>query len=235
MRTRSSNFRMATLFANPKRQFQARRDISPAPIHNIYYFYNGLKGQTQRFVDSNGLIHGLTASEALKSIQELADHSHKWHNVESEKNTPTPFGMITDKLNALNHEMDELGEDVHKINTNGGKKSLHEEIKSIRTSEISYEKSYPKSNIHPTNLNDTFIHYLKESCKRPDVLNEWVKKFMINTKMNLKDHDSSIKRLEENVNRLTQLISTHNLTNQECAIKLEHASQKPTLKVETFS
>ncbi|GJX91108.1 homeodomain-like protein [Tanacetum coccineum] len=40
-------------------------------------FYNGLKGQTRRTVDSNGLISGLTTSEALKSIQELADHSHK--------------------------------------------------------------------------------------------------------------------------------------------------------------
>ncbi|GJT10477.1 hypothetical protein Tco_0857519 [Tanacetum coccineum] len=185
-------------------------------------------GQTRRIVDSNGLITGLTASEVLKSIQELAEHSYKWHNEESEKNTPTLFGIITEKLKALNHEMDELKIDVRKINTNGEKKSLHEEIKSIRTSEISYDKSYPKPNIHPTNLKDTFEHYLKESCKRQDVLNEWMKKFMINTEMNLNDHDSSIKRLEENINHLAQLISTHNLTNQECAIKLEPASEKPT-------
>ncbi|GKE68240.1 hypothetical protein Tco_1526312, partial [Tanacetum coccineum] len=196
-------------------------------------FYNGLKGQTRRIVDSNGLIPGLTASEALKSIQKLADHSHKWHNEES-KNTPTPFGIIAEKLKAVNHEMNELRVDVHKINTNKEMKNLHEEIKSIRTSEISYDKSSPKSNIHPTNLKDTFEHYLKESCKRQDVLNEWMKKFMINTEINLKNHDSSIKRLEENVNHLVQLISTHNLTNQECAIKLEPVSEKPTLKVETF-
>ncbi|GKD53308.1 hypothetical protein Tco_1286695 [Tanacetum coccineum] len=131
--------------------------------------------------------------------------------------------------------MDKIRVDVCKINTNGEEKSLHEEIKSIRTSEISYEKSYPKSNIHPTNLKDTFEHYLKQSCKRKDVLNEWMKKFMINTEINLKDHDSSLKRLEENVNHLAQLISTHNLTNQECAIKLELAREKPTLKVEIFT
>ncbi|GJX53741.1 hypothetical protein Tco_0282110 [Tanacetum coccineum] len=79
--------------------------------------YNELKGQTRRIVDSNGLTLGLTALNALKSIQELADHSHKWHNKES-KNTPTPFGIITEKLKALNHEMDELRVDVRKINTN---------------------------------------------------------------------------------------------------------------------
>ncbi|GJX11701.1 hypothetical protein Tco_0201560 [Tanacetum coccineum] len=308
---------MATPFANPERQFRARRDTSPAPIHNIYTFYESessesesedvgeidiktltleqyltlnntrrrisnpenatfeIKGQFLRVFrkttfsgssTKNAIEHigkvlevaslintndsallrvfpltlvgvakiWLTASKALKSIQELVVHSHKWHNEES-KNTSTPFGIIAEKLKALNHEMDELRVDVRKINMNGEMKSLHEEIKSIRTSKVSYNKSSPKSNIHPTNLKDTFEHYLKESRKRQDVLNEWMKKFMINTEINLKNHDSSIKRLEENVNHLVQLISTHNLTNQECAIKLEPASEKPTLKVETFA
>ncbi|GJW54846.1 homeodomain-like protein [Tanacetum coccineum] len=43
----------------------------------ISTFYNGLKGQTRRIVDSNGLIPGLTTLESLRSVQELADHSHK--------------------------------------------------------------------------------------------------------------------------------------------------------------
>ncbi|GJV51450.1 homeodomain-like protein [Tanacetum coccineum] len=216
---------MATPFANPERQFRTRRDTSLAPIHNIYTFYESESSESE----SKDV-----ASEALKSIQVLTDHSHKWHNEES-KNTLTPFGIIAKKLKALNHEMDELRVDVRKINTNEERKSLHEEIKSIRTSEISYNKSSPKSNIYPTNLKDTFEYYLKESCKRQDFVNEWMKKFIINTEINLKNHYSSIKRLEENVNHLVQLISTHNLTNQECAIKLKPAREKPTLKVETFA
>ncbi|GJX43734.1 hypothetical protein Tco_0260410, partial [Tanacetum coccineum] len=39
MRTRRSKAGMVTPFANPKRQFRARREVSPAPIHNIYTFY----------------------------------------------------------------------------------------------------------------------------------------------------------------------------------------------------
>nr|GEW49503.1 hypothetical protein [Tanacetum cinerariifolium] len=39
MRTRRSKARTVTLFAYPKRQFQARREASPAPFHNIYSFY----------------------------------------------------------------------------------------------------------------------------------------------------------------------------------------------------
>ncbi|GJX62558.1 homeodomain-like protein [Tanacetum coccineum] len=187
---------MATPFANPERQFRARRDTSPTPIHNIYTFYETESSESESKdieeidIETLTLEHYLNLnnipSEALKSIQELADHSHKWHNVERENNTPTPFGIITVKLKALNHEMDTLRVD-------------------------------------------------KESCKRQDVLNELMKKFMINTEMNLKYHGSLIKRLEENVNHLAQLISTHNLTNQECAIKLKPASEKPTLKVETFA
>ncbi|GJZ06495.1 putative reverse transcriptase, RNA-dependent DNA polymerase [Tanacetum coccineum] len=39
MKTRRSKARMVTPFDNPKRQFQARREVSPTPIHNIYSFY----------------------------------------------------------------------------------------------------------------------------------------------------------------------------------------------------
>ncbi|GJR21753.1 putative RNA-directed DNA polymerase, eukaryota, reverse transcriptase zinc-binding domain protein [Tanacetum coccineum] len=38
---------MATPFANPERQFQARRDTSPAPIHNIYTFYESESSESE--------------------------------------------------------------------------------------------------------------------------------------------------------------------------------------------
>ncbi|GKD65593.1 hypothetical protein Tco_1307701 [Tanacetum coccineum] len=39
MRTRRSKTGTVTLFANPERRFQARREVLPAPIHNIFTFY----------------------------------------------------------------------------------------------------------------------------------------------------------------------------------------------------
>ncbi|GJR07204.1 hypothetical protein Tco_0530188 [Tanacetum coccineum] len=39
MKTRRSKARTVTPFANPERQFRARREVSPTPIHNIYSFY----------------------------------------------------------------------------------------------------------------------------------------------------------------------------------------------------
>ncbi|GKB10698.1 ribonuclease H-like domain-containing protein [Tanacetum coccineum] len=38
---------MATPFANPERQFQARRDTSPAPIHNINTFYESESSKSE--------------------------------------------------------------------------------------------------------------------------------------------------------------------------------------------
>nr|GEU43875.1 hypothetical protein [Tanacetum cinerariifolium] len=39
MRTKRSKARMVTLLINLERQIRARREVSPAPIHNIYSFY----------------------------------------------------------------------------------------------------------------------------------------------------------------------------------------------------
>ncbi|GKA17941.1 hypothetical protein Tco_0697778 [Tanacetum coccineum] len=37
--TRSSNTKVLTPFANPERQFQNRKDVTPIAVHNIYSFY----------------------------------------------------------------------------------------------------------------------------------------------------------------------------------------------------
>ncbi|GKA13249.1 hypothetical protein Tco_0692895 [Tanacetum coccineum] len=46
MRTRRSKAGTVTPFANPERQFRARREVSPAPIHNIYTFYESKSSES---------------------------------------------------------------------------------------------------------------------------------------------------------------------------------------------
>ncbi|GKE12373.1 hypothetical protein Tco_1415924 [Tanacetum coccineum] len=46
MKTRGSKARTVTPFANPEIQFQARREVSPAPIHNIYSFYESQSSES---------------------------------------------------------------------------------------------------------------------------------------------------------------------------------------------
>ncbi|GJW56995.1 putative reverse transcriptase domain-containing protein, partial [Tanacetum coccineum] len=83
-----------------------------------------------KILESRGLITRLTASEALESIQEKADHSHRWHKEESSSNS---FSTITEKLKILNHDMSDLREEIHKINQKPNMEFHHEEVKSIRT------------------------------------------------------------------------------------------------------
>ncbi|GJV43128.1 hypothetical protein Tco_1427664 [Tanacetum coccineum] len=269
MRTRRSKAGTVTPFANPERQFRARREVSPAPIHNIYTFYESessesdtknvyiktltleqylaldlnntrkrftcpdnstfevkgqllrelrkisfsgnptdsavehisnvleiasifnaqehtlvqvfpitLKGIAKRWfertsiesVDSNGLIPGLTASDALKSIQKLAEHSHKRHCKENHMTTPDPFRIITEKLKLLNHEMEDLKVDFRKLNTDDDRKRYYAEVKIIRSSKIDYDKTYTKLSNRPTNLRDKFEQCLKESGERQAII-----------------------------------------------------------------
>ncbi|GKB11427.1 hypothetical protein Tco_0845350 [Tanacetum coccineum] len=61
-------------------------------------------------------IKGLTTTRALLTIQEMVDHSHKWHDEErrGEYNS-NRMNTIIDKLKILNHDMRNLNENVHTI------------------------------------------------------------------------------------------------------------------------
>ncbi|GJX32119.1 putative reverse transcriptase, RNA-dependent DNA polymerase [Tanacetum coccineum] len=127
--------------------------------------------------------------------------------------TLDPLRVITEKLKLLNHEIEELRVDFRKLYTDDDRKSYYAEIKSMQSSKINYDKTYTKPSNRPTNLKDKFKQCLKESGKRQEIQNEWMKKIMISTDLSLKNHDFSIKRLEQKVNHLAQLISTHKPKN----------------------
>ncbi|GJS65563.1 retrovirus-related pol polyprotein from transposon TNT 1-94 [Tanacetum coccineum] len=77
---------------------------------------------------------------------------------------------------------------------------------------LNYEMEELKVDFRKLNTDDDRkSYYDEESGERQAIQNEWIKKIMISTYLSLKNHDSSIKRLEQKVNHLAQLISTHNL------------------------
>ncbi|GJU00469.1 putative reverse transcriptase domain-containing protein [Tanacetum coccineum] len=83
-------------------------------------------------LDSRGLTTGLTAAEALESIKEIVEHSHRWHKEESDKKMSiNSLSTITDKLQNLNHDMNNLRENIHKINLKSNMEFRHEEVKSL--------------------------------------------------------------------------------------------------------
>ncbi|GJT05352.1 retrovirus-related pol polyprotein from transposon TNT 1-94 [Tanacetum coccineum] len=49
-------------------------------MQEVISFYKGLDVPTRQILDSKGAIPSMKAVDAKKAIQEMADHSQKWHN-----------------------------------------------------------------------------------------------------------------------------------------------------------
>ncbi|GJT43480.1 hypothetical protein Tco_0952195 [Tanacetum coccineum] len=76
----------------------------------------GLETSTRQMLDSRGPILGLTVIRALVTIQEMADHSYKWHEGRDNREcNSTRMSTITEKLKSLNREIHNLKENVYTI------------------------------------------------------------------------------------------------------------------------
>ncbi|GKC84111.1 putative reverse transcriptase domain-containing protein [Tanacetum coccineum] len=162
-RSRKDITKVFTPFANPERQFQSRKDITPIAVHNMYSFYESESSESESAdlneIDIETLTleqylaqnHnnsksrcGLTATEAMESIQEIVEHSHRWHRAESDKKTNS-LSTITDKLKNLNHERNNLRVNIHKINLKSNIEFPYEEVKlNARCSAVFQNKLPPK-------------------------------------------------------------------------------------------
>ncbi|GKB18234.1 hypothetical protein Tco_0852157 [Tanacetum coccineum] len=118
-------------------------DINSHQKVNI--FYNGLGTMNRQLLYSQGLIPGMTPAQALTAIQTMVDHSQKWHDGTSSRNTKGSsnyegFATIVNKLENLGRDMKKLKENVHTIQVGcqicGGAYldkdcPLNEEVKSM--------------------------------------------------------------------------------------------------------
>nr|GEZ19634.1 hypothetical protein [Tanacetum cinerariifolium] len=74
-------------YGNVEKVWERYNDILyKCPTHNlnnyqkVSIFYKGLEIPTRRMLDFCRPTPGMTATEALVAIQEMIDHSHKWHD-----------------------------------------------------------------------------------------------------------------------------------------------------------
>ncbi|GJY48682.1 ribonuclease H-like domain-containing protein [Tanacetum coccineum] len=76
------------------------------PLHDlncqqkVHIFYTGLDISTCKILDSNGFIPLMTPTQALESIQVMADHSHDWYD---ETTTRERINNVLDNVDAI-HE-----------------------------------------------------------------------------------------------------------------------------------
>ncbi|GJR98421.1 zf-CCHC domain-containing protein [Tanacetum coccineum] len=79
----------------------------------VILFYKGLDVPTRQILDSKGAIPSMKAADAKKAIQDMADHSQKWHN---ETSTRTRSTDTSDGLAAIQAQLNNLGREIKKVN-----------------------------------------------------------------------------------------------------------------------
>ncbi|GKA01755.1 hypothetical protein Tco_0674420, partial [Tanacetum coccineum] len=81
-------------------------------LHEVVLFYNGLDVPTRQILDSRGVIPLKTTADAKVAIQEMAEHSQKWHNETSR----TKSTESSDGLAAIQAQLNNLGREIKKVN-----------------------------------------------------------------------------------------------------------------------
>ena len=84
----------------------------------VNLFYKGINIPTRQMLDSQGPIPGKTPVESLDSIQDLADHSQKWHEDSSSRFTEGNrecMSVLTNNFENLVREIKMIKENIHAI------------------------------------------------------------------------------------------------------------------------
>nr|GEZ27844.1 hypothetical protein [Tanacetum cinerariifolium] len=83
----------------------------------VILFYKGLDVPTRQILESKGVVPMMKAANAKKVIQEMADHSQKWHNGTSTRcrssDTSDGLATIQAQLNNLRREIKKVNEKVY--------------------------------------------------------------------------------------------------------------------------
>ncbi|GKB96741.1 hypothetical protein Tco_0982878, partial [Tanacetum coccineum] len=86
-------------------------------MQEVILFYKGLDVPTRQILDSKGVVPKLSAADAKKAIQEMVDHSQKWHDGISTRNksinTSDRFAAVQAQLNNLSREIKKVNERVY--------------------------------------------------------------------------------------------------------------------------
>ncbi|GKC75602.1 hypothetical protein Tco_1126376 [Tanacetum coccineum] len=82
-------------------------------ILEVILFYKGLDVSTRQILDSKGAIPSMTATDAKRAIQDMADYSQKWYNRTS---TRTRSTNTSNRLVAIQAQLNNLGREIKRVN-----------------------------------------------------------------------------------------------------------------------
>ncbi|GJX55930.1 gag-pol polyprotein [Tanacetum coccineum] len=82
-------------------------------MQEVISYYKGLDVPTRKILDSKGVIPSMKVADAKKAIQDMDDHSKKWHNGMSTRCRSTE---TSDGLAAIQAQLNNLGREIKKVN-----------------------------------------------------------------------------------------------------------------------
>ncbi|GJW18722.1 hypothetical protein Tco_0026158 [Tanacetum coccineum] len=162
------------------------------PLHDlncqqkVHIFYTGLDISTRKILDSNGFIPLMTPTQALESIQVMADHSHNWYD---ETTTRERINDVLDNVDAIHESF--KGEHLTK------EYPLKKEDEAIKHSK------YMES------LEETIIKFCEDTIKKQTTDNERMRKILENTESNIRALKTRTKNLQEKAYQLTHKVLTN--------------------------
>ncbi|GKC25040.1 ribonuclease H-like domain-containing protein, partial [Tanacetum coccineum] len=150
------------------------------PLHDlncqqkVHIFYTRLDIPTcRKILDSNGFIPLMTPTQALESIQVMADHSHNWYD---ETTTRERINDVLDNVDAIHESF--KGEHLTK------EYPLKKEDKAIKHSK------YMES------LEETIIKVCEDTIKKQTTDDERMRKILENTESNIRALKARTKNLQ---------------------------------------
>ena len=86
-------------------------------MQEIILFYQALDVPTRQQLDSKGAVPQMSAVDARNAIQEVVDHSQKWHDGTSTRTKSTDtsdgYAAIKAQLNKLSRDLKKVDEKVY--------------------------------------------------------------------------------------------------------------------------
>ncbi|GJY50332.1 hypothetical protein Tco_0441179 [Tanacetum coccineum] len=152
----------------------------------IHIFYIGLDISTRKILDSNGFIPLMTPTQALKSIQVMAEHSHNWYD---ETTTGERINDVLENVDAI-----------------------HESFKRehlTRKHPLKKEDEAIKHGKYMESLKDTIIKFYKDTIKKQTADDERMRKILENTESNIRALKTRTKNLQEKAYQLTHKVLTN--------------------------
>ncbi|GJV05329.1 reverse transcriptase domain-containing protein [Tanacetum coccineum] len=151
----------------------------------VQIFYTGLDISTRRMLDSREFIPLMTPTQALKSLQIMAKHSHDWYD-----------------LTTTRERINDRSDNIDAIQASSKEAHLTKECPLKKDKEVEQSK-YVES------LEETIIKFCEESIKKQATKDEWIRKFIENTNSNVRALKTTTKNLQEEAYQLTQTILTN--------------------------